>query len=553
MTLQLRPYQDESLQAIEEAKQRGVMRQLLALPTGGGKTVVFAEQVRRTLARPGARALVLAHRDRLIEQAHAKLSNVLGDLKAGIIKGPVNHINADVIVGSVQTLVNDKRLNSLPEFDLVIIDEAHRSAAKVYRKIIDKVVGPQTLLLGVTATPNRTDGIALQRDAENPGGIYEEIVYQVGMLDLIRDGYLAPLVGKQIVLDVNFSGLHSKRGIDGISDYKQDEVANLMEAANWHQHVAEAWVREARERRTIAFVPRVAMAYQIAEHLQGLGIRAAALDGSRTLGEQRRTVAEFERGEIDFLANCDLFVEGADIPSINCVLFARPTKSRIIYSQAIGRGTRLSPETGKTDCLVLDVVGAANRHDLCTLGTLAGVRKLGEGEDLVKAVEREKEEDRKAEEQRQFKYEQLKGQLMAREVSLFGGIMETPAPRNQTFTWEIDRERKIAYLLQQGTRVYCVWKDDDGLYYYSGLGKDQYWRGRSGAYQEAEDLCLQRAKEQRFGGADAPWRSRPASQKQIDLLKRMHVPFPQGVTQGQAADLLDKRFERNRQKAKADL
>lgn len=551
--MQLRPYQQESLDSIQSAQARGINRQLLALPTGGGKTVVFAELVRRTLERPGARALVLAHRDRLIEQAHGKLSAVLGDLRAGIVKGPVNHIGADVIVGSVQTLVNDKRLSSLPEFDLVIVDEAHRSAAKVYRKILDKVIGPQTLLLGVTATPNRTDGIALQRDASNPDGIYEEIVYQIGMLDLIRDGYLAPLIGKQIVIDVNFSGLHSKKNSDGISDYKADEVANIMEAGNWHQNVAEAWVKEARLRRTIAFVPRVAMAYQIADHLRGLGVRAAALDGSKTIAEQRRTVAEFERGEIEFLANCDLFVEGADIPSIDCVVFARPTKSRIIYSQAIGRGTRLSP--GKENCLVLDVVGASNRHDLCTLGTLAGVKKLGEGEDLLKAVEREEEEERQKEEQRKFKYEEIRGQVLAKEVSLFGGNPAPTVPRNPTFSWEIDADNKIAYYTKAGTRTYCVWKDDDDLYYYSGLDQDRAWRGSKRSYHEATAEVEKRTKEQMFGGVDAAWRKKPASEKQISLLTKMRVRYNPGITAGEAADLLDRTFEKRkaRQTTKAGI
>jgi superfamily II DNA or RNA helicase len=379
--MQLRPYQQEALTAIDEALARGVRRQLLALPTGGGKTVVFSELVRR---RPG-RALILAHRDRLIQQAHDKLATVIEPARLGIVKADQNHFAAQTIVASVQTLARPRRRQSLPKFDTIIIDEAHRSAARVYREIIDELAGPDCLLLGVTATPERSDGVGLDT-------VYDEIVYQVGILDLIEAGYLIPLRGRKVVINADFSHVHTCRNTDGVSDYKTDEIEQLMQAANWCEHIGKAWLEDARDRRTIAFVPRVRMAYQLAEWLTGNGIAAAALDGSSHISDQRRVVRDFEAGRIQFLANCDLFVEGADIPSINCVVFARPTKSRIVYSQAIGRGTRLSPETGKTDCLVLDVAGATNRFDLCHLGTLAGVNRVRDDETLAEAVEREEKE-----------------------------------------------------------------------------------------------------------------------------------------------------------------
>ena len=502
-------------------------RQLLALPTGGGKTVVFSELVNR---RHG-RALILAHRDRLIQQAATKLAGVVGYERLGIVKADQNQFNASVVVASVQTLARRRRRQILPAFDTVIIDEAHRSAARIYDEIIRHVCRPETLLLGVTATPERSDGIGLDR-------VYDEIVYEIGLLDLIDQGYLVPLRGRKITLEVDFSILRSRRNQDGINDYRLDEVENLMESANWHENVAKGWLRFASERRTIAFVPRVKMAYRLADYLRGEGIAAAALDGSTSLAEQRRLVHQFETGRIRFLANCDLFVEGADIPSIDCVVFARPTRSRIIYNQAIGRGTRLSPETGKKDCLVLDMVGASNRFDLCHLGTLVGVRELEPGETITQARKRQDEADAATAAERQK--ETLDGLIQGREVSLFGG---QPSRSTPEFHWEIVADQRLAILHWQ-RREYHIWRSPDGdRYYYGELTGDSPLRGEADSFKAAKACCEADAKELLFGGPGARWRSTPATEKQLALLRKLRIGHdPATITKGDAARLIDARF-----------
>ena len=523
--MELRPYQRDALAAIDAAYDRGVRRQLLALPTGGGKTVVFSELVNR---RHG-NALILAHRDRLIQQAATKLASVVGYHRLGIVKAEQNQFNAAVVVASVQTLSRQRRREMLPQFDTVIIDEAHRSAARIYDDIIRHVCRPETLLLGVTATPERSDGIGLDR-------VYDDIVYQIGILDLIEQQYLVPLRGRKITIEVDFSILRSRRNADGINDYRMDEVENLMESANWHENVAKGWLRFASERRTIAFVPRVRMAYRLAEYLRAQGISAAALDGSTTLAEQRRLVHQFETGAIRFLANCDLFVEGADIPSIDCVVFARPTRSRIIYNQAIGRGTRLSPSTGKTDCLVLDMVGASNRFDLCHLGTLVGVREIQPGETITEAKRRQEREERTAESEDQK--ESLDGLILGREVSLFGG--QKPRPE---FQWEVIPEQRLA-ILHCENREYQIWRSADlDEYFYAEVTGDSQLQGVSTTYKAAKALCEADARQVLFGGPDAKWRSTPATEKQLALLKRLRIGHdPATITKGDAARLIDARF-----------
>lgn len=471
----------------------------------------------------------------MIQQAAEKLAQAIPFNQLGVVKAEQNQFAAPVVVASVQTLARARRREMMPQFDTVIVDEAHRSAARIYREIIGHVCGPETLLLGVTATPSRSDGVGLDQ-------VYEKIVYQIGILDLIEQGHLVPLVGRRIAIDADFSGLHTKTGPDGVNDYRQDEVVNLMEAGNWFENVGRGWLEFGRDRRTIAFVPRVAMAYKLAEWLREKGIAAAALDGATPLADQRRTVKQFEAGELQFLANCDLFVEGADIPSIDCVVFARPTKSQIVYSQAIGRGTRPSPATGKRDCLVLDMVGATNRFDLCTLGSIVGVARVKDGESIIEAVEREKKAARAAAEQEEM-FNRVDGRIVGRDANLFGG--RAPV----VFEWEVIPDQRLAVLRSAGGE-YHIWRaEGESIYRYADMSWTGTLEGQTPDYREAKLACERSAKERVFGGPDAPWRSTPASDKQIALLAKLRIPFAPHITKGEAAALIDARFSQRRKTA----
>jgi superfamily II DNA or RNA helicase len=454
----------------------------------------------------------------------------------GVVMAEQNRVHARCVVASVQTLARRRRLAVMPKFDTVIIDECHRSAAKTYRRIIEHVCGPETLLCGVTATPSRTDGVGLDQ-------VYDEIVYQVGILDLIERGYLVPLRGQRITIEADFSKLKAQKNTDGISDYKADEVAEIMDKANWFVKASEGWEKYARDRRTIAFVPRVAMAYRLAEHLRSLGVRAVALDGSTPQSVQRRALADFERGEIQFLSSCDLLTEGVDLPSANCALFARPTKSQIVYSQAIGRITRLSPETGKTDGLVLDMVGAANQFDLVTLGSLFNLRELKDGEEVTAAVKREKKKEEEAAAEQLELPETADGQVVGREVNLFGGRQ---VQKRGIFEWHIDLDRKRSKLHAAG-HTFEIWREGNSDWY--GFA-DMHWQGtlngRTFNYLEARARIEDEARRLLFGDKDAPWRSAPASPKQIELLTRFRIPIRADITKGEASDLLDARFKKAR-------
>lgn len=532
--LEPRLYQSAAIEAIYAALARYVYRQLLVLPTGTGKTVTFALLILDWLKR-GGRALVLAHRDRLIQQAADKISKVVSWNEIGIVKAESNRLHANCVIASVQTLARSRRLSVMPKFDLVIVDEAHRSAARTYRRILDHVRHPETLLLGVTATPDRADGLGLD-------AVYDEVVYEISLLDAIDQGHLVDLRAVQVKIEADFNQLHTKKDSDGVKDFDEAELAKLMGASNWYQHVGEAWLRYAPERRTIAFVPRVAMAYRLADHMKGQGVTAAALDGATPLYTQRQTVAAFERGDVRMLVNCDLFVEGADIPSIDCVVMAKPTKSRGRYCQAVGRGTRPSPETGKVDCLILDLVGVSQSLDLCTAAGLIGARRLNENETLRQARERERKEDLETAEQADLLLP-VEGELVGREVNLFNNRQ---IQKRGFFEWQINADAKRSKLHAAG-HTFEIWREGSTAWY--GF-RDMHWKGklngRTMDYREARAKIEEEAKRLLFGDETALWRQKPASEKQIALMLKLRIPVPHECTSGQASDLIDAKFKKAR-------
>jgi hypothetical protein len=279
------------------------------------------------------------------------------------------------------------------------------------------------------------------------------------------------------------------------------------------------------------------MAYDLAEHLRTLGIRAAALDGSTPQGVQRRALADFERGEIQFLSSCDLLTEGVDLPSCNGILFARPTKSKIVYSQAIGRGTRLSPETGKVDCLVLDLVGASNKFDLITLGSLFGLRSLKDDETVSQAVDREKKEDEEAAAEQLYLPEIASGEVVAQDVNLFGPRVPVGKP---PFEWEINTEAKRARLKAAG-HTFEIWKEGGTAWYnFADMHWQGFIQGRTTDYLDARAKIEAEARRLIYG----PWANDPASDKQIKLLTKNKIPFRPDVTKAEAKELLQPLFDR---------
>src|SRR6266511_3997838 len=308
MALELRPYQTEAIAAIEDAERRGVRRPLLGLPTGTGKTVIFAALIRRR----GGSALVLAHRDELLVQATEKIRQIDPAARLGLVKAEANEVAAPVVVASMQTLARESRLTRLPRrFQTVVVDEAHHATADSYRRVLDWVDG-SPLLLGVTATPERADNASL-------GEVWDEVVYSRSLLEMIGAGYLVDLRGLRVRLVVDFSRVRVSHG-----DFVDADAAAALTAADAPAHACAAYLEHAAGRKALLFTPTVELAHLMAEAFRKRGVAAEAVDGSLPLDERRAILARLRTGETKVVANCAVLTEGFDEPSVDCVIVARP-------------------------------------------------------------------------------------------------------------------------------------------------------------------------------------------------------------------------------------
>ncbi len=353
----LRPYQLEALTAIRAEFSRGCRSTLLELPTGTGKTVCFAALAKEWVDQ-GERVLVLAHREELLDQAVEKLTAI--GLWAQIEQGSRRAGSAPVVVASVATLQRDRLARfARSAFSRIIVDEGHHGPAASYRAITDYFENARVLF--VTATPDRGDGKAL-------GKICESVAYRYTLKQAIDDGWLVPLRARRIlVANVNLAGVSVHHG-----DFDQRELAGVFGDEKALHGTAVPLLELSGTRRTIAFCVDVAHARALADVLNRYEPGCArAVDGSAKKDERRAFLRAFRAGEFRILVNCALYTEGFDEPSIGCVAVVRPTKSRALYVQMLGRGTRLlglsyalSVAAGKAHCLVLDFVGNSGRHKL---------------------------------------------------------------------------------------------------------------------------------------------------------------------------------------------
>lgn len=347
--MQLRPYQKEAKQAIFEQWKQGNRKTLLVLATGLGKTIVFCSTIEQCV-KEGHRALILAHRGELLTQAAEKLHKTTG-LIASLEKAESSCLGdpARVVVGSVQTMQNDKRLGRFPQnyFDVIVVDEAHHALSDGYQRVLEHF--PDAKVLGVTATPDRGD-------KRNLGQYFDSIAYQYDIAQGIRDGYLSPIRALTVPLSIDLTDVSVQAG-----DYSSGDLGEALEP--YLEQIADAMQEHCRGRKTIVFLPLVATSQKFRDILESRGFRAEEVNGTDSPESRKAKLHAFESGQLDVLCNSMLLTEGFDCPSIDCVICLRPTKVRSLYTQIVGRGTRLHP--GKDYCLILDFLWHSERHELC--------------------------------------------------------------------------------------------------------------------------------------------------------------------------------------------
>ena len=345
--MHLRPYQEEARVKVQQEWKEGRKRTLLVLPTGCGKTIVFSKIIEDRV-KMGERVLVLAHRSELLEQASDKLMTATG-LGTALEKAENTSIGSwfRVVVGSVQTMQREKRLSQFPpnHFDTIVIDEAHHAISDGYQRVLEHF--GEANVLGVTATPDRGD-------MRNLGSYFDSLAYEYPLVDAIKSGYLSKITAITIPLELDLSTVSQQGG-----DFKASEIGTALDP--YLEQIADEMVKQCKDRKTVVFLPLVKTSQKFRDILNEKGFRAAEVNGESK--DRAEILEDFDKDKYNVLCNSMLLTEGWDCPTVDCVVVLRPTKVRALYSQMVGRGTRLAP--GKENLLLLDFLWHTERHELC--------------------------------------------------------------------------------------------------------------------------------------------------------------------------------------------
>jgi len=361
--MKLRDYQEEARTAIANEWEKGVKKTLLVLPTGCGKTIVFSKVVEDRV-KLGERVLILAHRSELLDQASDKLAKATGIFTA-TEKAEQSCLNSwfRVVVGSVQTLQRPKRLAQFDKdyFDTIVVDEAHHCISDSYQRVLEHFSNAN--VLGVTATPDRGD-------MRNLGSYFESLAYEYTLPKAIKNGYLSPIKALTIPLELDLSAVSMQSG-----DFKASEVGTALDP--YLEQIADEMLKYCINKKTVVFLPLVKTSQKFRDILNEKGFKAAEVNGDSK--DRAEVLEDFSKGKYNVLCNSMLLTEGWDEPSVDCIVVLRPTKVRSLYSQMVGRGTRLYP--GKEDLLLLDFLWHTERHELCHPASL-----ICENEEVAKKM-----------------------------------------------------------------------------------------------------------------------------------------------------------------------
>lgn len=535
--VEIRDYQERALAAIETTRAAGKHAALIVQPTGTGKTITFSELVRRWRLP----TLILAHREELLTQARDKLQLLWPEVDVGIVGGGYDESGHQVTIASVQAVSRPKRLAYLARagIGLMVIDEAHHSPAATYRRVIEACHAGEpggAFLLGVTATPDRTDGKMLD-------ALYGEPAFVVSLPAMVRDGYLCDLRGLQVRTETDLDAVKTRMG-----DFAEDQLAAAVNTQLRNEQIVEAYHLHAPDRLALAFAASVKHAYDLAESFREQGVSAVALDGETPRDLRQQILSDYAAGRVRVVCNVGVLTEGFDAPETACVILARPTQSRSLYVQMVGRGTRQAP--GKRDCLVLDIADNTTRHSLISLPTLIGRKGyvddatigaddggINENEDDEQATERAPTQERLFSLRDELCADLgPSGRVVIRDVDLLG----------RSFAWQPLGDGNYRLTLTGRRETFWLVLHDAG--YVAGIvwpdGYRQRLTSQPATLDWAQLLAEQAAAQVRDGRGHflddrAPWRSQPATASQLAKLRHLHVRVPrEGLTRGAASELI---------------
>jgi superfamily II DNA or RNA helicase len=548
----LRPYQASTVNALLSPGP-GINRSLCVMATGGGKTIVFASFLDQLL-KAGERALILAHREELLTQARDKLSHAAPTLHVEIEQAQkraskyingwtknLRQIDRSVVVASIQTL-RGKRLQSWkPDtFSCIVVDEAHHSTAGSYIDILKHFgcFDPErrTRLVGVTATPGRTDGVGL-------GAVYQEIAAEWGIRELIKLGWLCPLTARRVTSEISLANVKASHG-----DFVQSDLERTIDVSSRNELIVGAYEEHAAGERTIVFAAGVDHAHHIADLFRARGHNAETVWGDMDKDRRGKVLADFQSGAIPILTNYGVLTEGFDAPKTSCIILARPTKSSLVVAQCIGRGTRIAE--GKARCLVLDVRDSIAGKNLATAASLAGLppnfdpkgESLMEMGEEFEALDPRLKPDAIDADQLADVVSKVKKGMSVAEIDLFAAIRVDPEIRSRSsLAWMQTGE--CAWAINADKIRYGVHVDTLGRYVLTRDGKTTAVEEDPKTAFAYADAWVRSQHENAVKLLDLSqrWRKEPATDPQKRKLAKLTrgKEMPQTLNKGDAALLID--------------
>jgi ATP-dependent helicase IRC3 len=543
MTITLRPYQKEALESIQAHIDKGITKQLVVLPTGAGKTVIFSN-IPQTI-KDSLPMLVLAHRGELLTQAKDKILWSNPELDVQIEKAEDTADLCDVVVASVPTLgrSDSERIKKYPKdyFKTIIIDEAHHAAAETYRRIVD-YFNPN-FLLGVTATPQRSDSVRLT-------DVFDEITYYKTIQDLIQEGYLCRLVGYRIKTETDISEVETSHG-----DYMASQLEDAINNPSRNALVVKSYLEFAQNKKAVVFASGVKHARDLAASFAQKQIPVRIVLGDTPDDERKQILADFASGTIKIIVNVGVLTEGFDEPSIGAIILARPTRSSLLYTQIVGRGTRLYE--GKEHCIIIDIADTTRGKKPLGLPTLLGMPPEFDlkGQDLVDVAEKYKqlEDYCPGEAVRVISPDDI--ELAYKRIDLF-----MPPPPNEIvqtysrFVWAevaendfhlgINNNESIRIHIDPLGRWTTTLKQrikDGSIDTILGHPEDM----REAFVRTDRWITNNRSYTLNLIDNTAAWRTDAPTDKQQKMLKRMGVPITADMTKGTASQIISKYYEAN--------
>jgi ATP-dependent helicase IRC3 len=538
---QLRDYQQEALNAILSFKKRGVCKQLIVLPTGSGKTVIFSQIPR--IDSSLVPMLVLAHRSELLQQAKEKIGLYNPELVIEIEQAENVAGNVDIVVASVQTLGrsdSDRIFRFDPNyFKSIVIDEAHHAAAPSYKKIID-YFNP-SFLLGVTATPQRGDSTRLV-------DVFQEIVYYKTIKDLIKQGWLAKLVGYRITTNVDLTNVEVNDG-----DFIQSQLEDAVNNNHRNKLVVDTYMELCRSKKTLVFAAGINHAKKLLEQFKKSGVFCDLIVGETPQQERHTILQNFRNGTLPVLINVGVLTEGFDEPSIQAIILARPTKSNLLYTQIVGRGTRTHKD--KDNCLIVDICDVTKGKKPLGLPTLLGLPPDFnlQGKDLLEVAEQHEklQQISPVRANRCLNPDDIK--INFQEIDLF-----MPVPPSYTvmqyskLIWS-ELSENVYRLMVNDEETLTINQDALGrwtvLYHTNTNNYSQNLGNVTDIRQAfaASDAWVQEHRPSSLSLLDsaAAWRSDSPTPSQIRALKKIGITPTPEMTKGFVSQILSKHYEKN--------